>query len=438
MEYNDIKTRANFAINHYEIPVQFTNNEIPVPLTTPMYENIVGQDRRLLTFYLFKWPKRTNVIEGYSKLTPLEMANAGFFYTGLTDKVVCFYCGGSISNWERAYDPWYEHAVNFPYCFYVAIHKGYTYIKSVLQLDFLRKQMVLKKKTAKEIVDLFKSELENNHISYMPFIPTSQNDDDKLTCLANLHHEMINKHDLPLSKFLLKTNENDTKIDDNSSNIKCKICFENNIAFIFSPCYHMVACMQCITKLKRHVDPIHEKFVSQEERLNSLSKWPGNQNVVAKVAEAGFFYTGKQDLVTCFYCDGSIYNWNKYSDPWYEHAAHFPHCFHILITKGNEYINRVLQLSYIRKLECLKYTSEQIYNEIVNVLLNDLTSHIPHYTDDKDDDKTMKCKICFKNNVEIVLQPCTHMVTCTKCTINLKKCPTCNQTIHIIQKPIIM
>ena len=41
--------------------------------------------------------------------------------------------------------------------------------------------------------------------------------------------------------------------------------------------------------------------------------------------------------------------------------------------------------------------------------------------------ESVLCKICFKNNSCIVLNPCSHMCTCSVCIkqITNKKCPIC-------------
>jgi len=53
------------------------------------------------------------------KQSPLQMAQAGFFYVGLSDHVRCFYCGGGLRNWEPHDDPWKEHEFWFSKCPYV-------------------------------------------------------------------------------------------------------------------------------------------------------------------------------------------------------------------------------------------------------------------------------------------------------------------------------
>lgn len=60
----------------------------------------------------------------------MEMADAGFFYYGNNpyDEAACFSCGGVIEDWEIYDNPWMQHAINFPQCFYLNAVKGGEYI----------------------------------------------------------------------------------------------------------------------------------------------------------------------------------------------------------------------------------------------------------------------------------------------------------------------
>lgn len=68
----------------------------------------------------------------------MEMADAGFFYcgSGLNDKVMCFSCGGGIEDWEYYDDPWMQHAICFPDCFYLNAVKGTDYVDKSKHLFF--------------------------------------------------------------------------------------------------------------------------------------------------------------------------------------------------------------------------------------------------------------------------------------------------------------
>lgn len=56
-----------------------------------------------------KWPKSVNV--------PVDaLAAAGFFYTGMSDFVQCFHCGGGLLGWREGDNPAADHAHYYPWC----------------------------------------------------------------------------------------------------------------------------------------------------------------------------------------------------------------------------------------------------------------------------------------------------------------------------------
>lgn len=69
-----------------------------------------SEETRLKSFH--NWPLN-------GQLTPQELANAGFYYTGVGDQVACFCCGGKLKNWEPTDRAWSEHRRHFPKCLFV-------------------------------------------------------------------------------------------------------------------------------------------------------------------------------------------------------------------------------------------------------------------------------------------------------------------------------
>ncbi|NXN42563.1 XIAP ligase, partial [Rhinoptilus africanus] len=76
----------------------------------PKNPAMCSEETRLKSFH--SWP--LNV-----QLTPKELANAGFYYTGVGDQVACFCCGGKLKQWEPSDRAWSEHKRHFPKCFFV-------------------------------------------------------------------------------------------------------------------------------------------------------------------------------------------------------------------------------------------------------------------------------------------------------------------------------
>ena len=67
------------------------------------------ETNRLASF--LEWP-------GNAKVHPTLLSKAGFFYTGdgLTDKVTCFSCEGTVKDWREGAVPKQVHRARFPEC----------------------------------------------------------------------------------------------------------------------------------------------------------------------------------------------------------------------------------------------------------------------------------------------------------------------------------
>ncbi|KAM4886376.1 E3 ubiquitin-protein ligase XIAP isoform 4-T11 [Sylvia borin] len=76
----------------------------------PKTPAMCSEETRVKSFH--NWPLN-------GQLTPQELANAGFYYTGVGDQVACFCCGGKLKNWEPSDRAWSEHKRHFPKCLFV-------------------------------------------------------------------------------------------------------------------------------------------------------------------------------------------------------------------------------------------------------------------------------------------------------------------------------
>ncbi|AAZ78308.1 polyprotein [Kelp fly virus] len=80
---------------------------------TPLHPHFSSYEARLASFK--NWPLE------YCQ-DPAALAEAGFYYTGLLDRVLCFHCDGGLSDWKRTDDPRIEHAKHFDRCYFVKIN----------------------------------------------------------------------------------------------------------------------------------------------------------------------------------------------------------------------------------------------------------------------------------------------------------------------------
>lgn len=86
-----------------------------IPFSGPDSPNYVTLESRLETFS--SWP--------HSFINPVDLAEAGFRFTGYEDQVECFFCGLILSDWKIDDCPFVEHAYHVAYngCAYFTINK---------------------------------------------------------------------------------------------------------------------------------------------------------------------------------------------------------------------------------------------------------------------------------------------------------------------------
>ena len=53
-------------------------------------------------------------------------------------------------------------------------------------------------------------------------------------------------------------------------------------------------------------------------------------------------FTGVGDAVRCYHCGGGLRNWEQGDNPWREHAKWYSECPHVVLVKGQSFIDKVL------------------------------------------------------------------------------------------------
>ncbi|CAF0852597.1 unnamed protein product [Adineta ricciae] len=91
-----------------------------------------------------------------------------------------------------------------------------------------------------------------------------------------------------------------------------------------------------------HTAACHSAFIELPKRANSFVNWnEENMPSVDSLVRAGFFYTGVNTVVTCFYCNGSLQNWGPKDNPTIEHARWFPQCAYARQLCGDELYRKI-------------------------------------------------------------------------------------------------
>ncbi|CAF2086045.1 unnamed protein product [Rotaria magnacalcarata] len=76
----------------------------------PSHPTMAEVSKREATFSKIIWPENSPSIE--------NLVRAGFYCTGVSGEVTCFYCNGSLHKWGPNDNPMVEHARWFPHCDY--------------------------------------------------------------------------------------------------------------------------------------------------------------------------------------------------------------------------------------------------------------------------------------------------------------------------------
>lgn len=160
---------------------------IPSKPKNPKYQSY---DARLKSFDY--WPISM-------RQTKEEMADAGFYYSGRGDGVLCYHCLGGLMNWESNDDPWIQHAKWFgSNCYFILAIKGRKFVEDCM-------------------------------LKIEP--PVTSNDDKPTTTKSN---DSIN-------------------FNNSAQSILCKLCYDNELSIMFLPCRHVVCCGNCAANLTKCV-----------------------------------------------------------------------------------------------------------------------------------------------------------------------------------------
>lgn len=177
-------------------------------ITKPEFPEYAVEAKRIESYT--DWPKLI-------KQRPQQLSDAGFFYTGKGDRVLCFSCGGGLKDWEINDDPWEEHAKWYGKCEYLKLMKSPDFISRMIELGN-------KEKFSSDEVGSCSSQSSGSSLR-----------GSKSSSTEKLSHDME------------KSDEEEEKKDSKL----CKICYNNEYNTIFLPCGHVIACAKCASSVTK-------------------------------------------------------------------------------------------------------------------------------------------------------------------------------------------
>ncbi|XP_063405365.1 uncharacterized protein LOC134688515 isoform X2 [Mytilus trossulus] len=336
-------------LEHENIPFGSTYSEVAV-YKSPKYKEFESLESRKASFY--GWPHLSN------QSFTLELAEAGFFYTGNGDIVRCFSCGGCLQHWQQSENypiPWIEHLMWFPHCD-EETHSQYSETieamnmrvqatevsqEEVAQLNFRRQirrrnvsdnllQTRNRALTYGQRETLISSEQTNSNI----LVLRSQQLDEMHRSVDRDHSVLEGEQSTPAQIDMADDLDNtlDRPRHPAYAQLSLRPPKEVNSATSQPPVDrdHSVLEGEQSTPAQRDMAedlgittdrPRYPAFSNLSVRISTFRGWPGYLDQAPRdMALAGFFYAGYNDNCTSGL---RIRNWDESDDPCVEHLRWF-------------------------------------------------------------------------------------------------------------------
>ena len=188
----------------------------------PKYPAFTAFSDRLETFIVKAWPP--GIIQ-----KPQDIANAGMFYTGTSDYVICYYCGNGLYKWEPTDSVLFEHARHYPDCGYLNLIASNDNIE-IRNLSEKRDSICISIDKIINLKSIFKKIGISNTMTWFP-------------------------------KCCKKVVYNNKDSQDTKRDYFCKLCVEREANTLFLPCSHMMVCRYCATRLNKC--PVCRSLINQ-------------------------------------------------------------------------------------------------------------------------------------------------------------------------------
>ncbi|NWS16764.1 BIR protein, partial [Pachyramphus minor] len=316
-----------------------------------------------------------------------SLARAGFYYTGVQDKVKCFSCGLTVDNWQPGDNAMEKHKQLYPGC---------SFVQSMLSVNNLglSSRSAFLPSVANSLSPSLRSITLSPSLEQVGYFSGSFSSfpQDPVTTraaedLSFLRHKLYNPsmsteearlrtfHSWPLT-FLSPTDLAKAGLYylGTADKVACFTCggqlcnWEPKDNAVSEHRRHYPSCsfVENLTRDQPSFNVSNVSMQTHEARVKTFINWPTRIPVQPEqLADAGFYYVGRNDDVKCFCCDGGLRCWESGDDPWIEHAKWFPRCEYLLRVKGREFVSQI-QARFPHLLEQLLSTSEPPVDENID------------------------------------------------------------------------
>ncbi|XP_041370861.1 baculoviral IAP repeat-containing protein 2-like [Gigantopelta aegis] len=396
--------------------------------------SMTSEQQRLETYR--DWPAS-------SHQHPLTLALAGFFYTGVSDRVRCAFCRGVLKNWLRLDDPMSEHRSHFPRCPFVLgddcgnISKQYTPYAS---------QVVKKKSTDLKV---------EKHSNYCGDIPkeyphhASQVVKQKSTDLKVEQNRLETFSAWPRSKeqipeLLARAGFYYHGDDAKPDRVKCAYCQGRMYdwqpgddpwvehARCFPGCAYIKLCLG-----QDYIDDVQAQMSEMaEKRRNPVRKDErSEQTTTPSVLESTI--CGREDTLGKLTTKNEVEKAMNSCQVEAVLELGYPRDFVRRIVesrikeRGVGFANAEDLASVILEKENEAGTNSQTESHEAKPAGNNISEHA--CSDVENESRELHdrfvCKVCMECQIQVTFVPCGHLVCCGQCALVLDECPICRTGI---------
>jgi len=290
-----IVSDGRIVISHYDLPGQHSVYIRPDDPCREIY--------RLLTFE--KFPE-------HSPVNPCQLAAEGFFCTGYKDRVKCFSCAQTVENWSPNDDPLSSHWHNMDCQFIRGTDNTNIHLSTTFQ---------------NQRTHNFSTRLAAARGSATMGEPRTSSPDALTSGMSRSRNDVLVTNTLTTTNTISPSSNVATSHNTNAA----------DASHFFAQIIHMFPCSNPVNLHMRNVTACLQTFRERSHR------WPVHRIAATpeQMSQAGLYYLGERDRVKCWCCNGGLQNWDKFDNPWFEHAKWFPTCEYLLQKKGPEFIENI-------------------------------------------------------------------------------------------------
>uniref|UniRef100_A0A4W6D8Q0 Baculoviral IAP repeat containing 2 n=1 Tax=Lates calcarifer TaxID=8187 RepID=A0A4W6D8Q0_LATCA len=324
-----------------------------------------------------------------SGVTERSLARAGWFYTGVGDRVQCFRCNVTAEGWQAGDCPTERHRQLSPSCSFIQSLPSTANLLSSSHSAFSPLRIATLSGPGPAAPNPTVSQDEPVGYLNMGFSAPPPSSPLSSRGVEDMSHQRPTCHNPSMRR------EQDRL--DSFHSWTLSIITPGELAkagFYYLGQGDRVACFSCggqlsnwepgdraVSEHQRHypncrfvrgdradnVSNVSNPAMQQsEERLLTFVNWPSRIPVRPdQLAKAGFYYVGRNDDVKCFCCDGGLRCWESGDDPWVEHAKWFPRCEYLLEEKGQDFVHQI-QARFPRLFEQLLTNGDSSSREFVD------------------------------------------------------------------------